>query len=287
MEIKSKTKLLVGILVIASLLFVGKVSAVGSIYDANLTLTFPSASYVISNATTNLVLTIDDLGGVDNYSLANVYAKSLITNATSWIRIATNEANDSTTNFYMQFNSFMLEDGNDYTFNATVFNGTDYILVSNLNIVVDNTLPDAPTISSPARYTTVSSTGTQTFTCAVNNTETTSCTYKIGRSGFNNDLTSTTGTYATNTCTFTKAFSSTADNGEWYWQCTASDGSNTTVSSADGLLVMAMPGSGGGYTPTIGEGILGITEEEGISTGAIIVVILLIGIGIYWYIGKK
>src|SRR3990167_11145551 len=101
MKIRSKRLLLIGILLVTSIFLVNSVSAVGSISSANMTLTFPPASEVINNASVNLVIAIDNLGGIDNYTLANVYAKSTITNATTWINIATNELNDTATNFYM------------------------------------------------------------------------------------------------------------------------------------------------------------------------------------------
>lgn len=142
----------------------------------------------------------------------------------------------------------MLQDSAIWTFNGAC-NSTNNTVVttSNNGITIDNTVPTAPTITSPSTTITITSAGTQTFTSTVTDANTNGCTYTIARGGAisGSDYYSGTGAYATTSCSFTKDFSSTVDNGLWYVYAIATDGTNTT-SSALSTYNVQFVGSGSG-----------------------------------------
>lgn len=164
----------------------------------------------------------------------------------TYLNTTANALNINTT-----FNSVSLEDSNDYTFTAFCTNGTTNTTSSTTGVIISNTVPDAPSALSPVNLNTLTTVGTQTFSSTVTDAKTTGCTYTIYRGGGTSDGTSGTTTYSGNTCSFTKAFSTTADNGNWVWSITAGDGSATNASTSTTLNVQ-LPASGGGLpgTPT-------------------------------------
>jgi len=160
--------------------------------------------------------------------------------------------NDTIFNVNATFDSTSLEDSDDYLVTASCRNLSSDEATDTATITVDNTHPNTPTLS-PADLTTRTTAGTQTFTGTVVDENTTSCTYTIYRGGSPSDGNSGSGTYLTTSCTFTKTFSTSADNGVWWWAVTASDETNTTLSSTYKYTVN-IPGSGGGSQPlTIGD----------------------------------
>lgn len=181
------------------------------------------------------------------------YLRSSSVNQTDWVKVGdfknTSNSNGSVLGSYIT--SRAIEDSNNYEFNATCKNNTDVFHEgTRTGITIDNTIPTAPVSLSPINRNTLSSSSTQTFSATVNDNETTGCTYTIYRGGGTSDGTSGTATYSTTSCSFTKAFTTSNDNGLWLWTITASDGSNTSISNAE--LQVNLPGSGGGLpgTPT-------------------------------------
>ena len=183
------------------------------------------------------------------------YASSASTANSSAVSIGaqTNES-ASATNINMTFDSTILEDSNDYVVYATCFNSTgSETTTSATGVIISNTNPTAPTLT-PADQTTVTATGTQTFTGVVVDATTTGCTYTIYRGGSPSDGDSGTAVYSTTSCTASKAFSTTADNGVWWVTMTATDGTNTA--STTNKINVNLPGLGGGSLPldTTGSG---------------------------------
>ena len=219
------------------LVMIGVVSAAPTV-----TLISPSASSTISGTT---ILNVSVTSPTSNFT-CKFYAKSSSTANNTWSLLAT-QLNTTATTSNTTFDSTVIEDSNDYIFNATCYNDTDtWGSDTNTGITVDNTIPQAPTLS-PSTNTLVTSATTQTFTGTVADENTTGCTYVIGRGGTSlssEDTTSGTATYSGTTCTFTKTFSDQSDNGDWYWYITASDGSNTTDSVTNVLQVQIAPSSG-------------------------------------------
>jgi len=203
----------------------------------------PATSGTLTGATAVLNVTNGTLIEILNCTW---YASSSLTANSTAVSIGaqTNES-ASADHINMTFDSTILEDANNYIVYAQCFNATsNETTVSSTGVIVANTEPTAPTLS-PADYTTRTTSGTQTFTGTVVDAVTTSCTYTIYRDGSPSDGSSGSGVYSGTSCTFTKTFSTSADNGVWWWTVTASDETDTTSSSTYKYNVN-FPGSGGG-----------------------------------------
>lgn len=210
------------------------------------TLSSPASSATI-NGTAILNATITN---VANNFTCSFYAQSTSTSNSSWVILASS-VNGTTINANTTFNTKGLQDSNDYSFNATCSNNTNkWSGGVNTNIVINNSIPTAPASLTPANLNVITASGSQTFSSAVVDVNTTSCTYIIGRGGTSTssaDTTSGTATYSASTCSFTKTFSSSSDSGNWYWYITASDGSDTASSSVNNLQVQLAPVGGTPY----------------------------------------
>lgn len=246
------------------------------------TLVTPASSAVISG---NYVLNVTN-GTMNEIINCTWYAKSVSTANSSYINItllSTNlSASDKDINF--TFDSTLLEDSNDYSIYATCANDT---LIQNTSVAtgvtIDNTIPQAPTLSPSSNSASPQTSAVyQTFSGTVTNKNTTSCTYVIARGGATsgNDYTAGTATYSSSTCSFTKAFNSTADNGDWIWSITASDGTNTTQSSSN-HFVLSLPGSGSAGSDVSGSSSSGSSGNHTWIIGIIVlIVIIVVAIGL-------
>ena len=172
---------------------------------------------IASSLTANTSVTI---GTFDNHSLINV-------NAT--------------------LDTLTLEDANDYLVTASCRNSTNDEASDTATITIDNKVPTAPSSPSPANLGSIITPGTQTFSQTVIGANTTSCTYTLNKNGQDTGVDSISGssTHTGNTCSFTKDFSTSADNGNWCWTQTASDETNTSA-SAQACVSVGIPGSSGG-----------------------------------------
>jgi hypothetical protein len=231
------------LVLVLSVLSFFSVMTVSAAASANLSIAAPAASANLVGGAYSFNCSIDTGFEGENWTAAKIYVKSAaLTANTSWALMAS-IANTTNINYISTINTTKLEDGNDYSFNCTLLNGTKNIDVVRSGLTINNGVPTTPTLS-PATNTLVTSAGTQTFTGTVVDRETTSCAYVIGRGGTSTtsaDTTSGTGNYSGTSCTFTKAFgtstSPTADNGDWYYYVTASDESNTTASAQNVMQV--------------------------------------------------
>lgn len=217
------------------------------------------------------------------------YAKSASTANSSWTSLGTfTNATANPLNINGTFSSSILEDSTDYQFNATCRNSTNSLTsnVGTATVTIDNTIPQAPSSLSPSDKTVKTTSGAQTFSSTVTDANTTSCTYHIARNhaSAGNDYITGTATYSGSTCSFSKTFSTTADNGVWTYGFTASDGTNSTSSSENELQVN-LPGSGGGYLPGTPSGQVGEKEKQGFLV--IVLVVVVLGIILLWLIFKK
>jgi hypothetical protein len=251
------------------------------------TLVKPASSNVISGT---YVLNVTN-GTMNEIINCTWYAKSALTANSSYVAITGLIANvtPSASNISTTFVSTILEDSNDYYVYATCANVT---LVQNTSVasgvVIDNHVPQAPTLSPSSNQDSPRTTAVyQTFSGTVINANTTSCTYTIARGGATSgtDYFSGTAGGSASTCSFTKEFNSTVDNGDWIWSITASDGTNTTTSTNH--FVVSFPGSGGGGNhqqttsgSTNGEG----SKSFGWILGIIIVLIIIFAV---WGLSKK
>ena len=218
------------LLVLGCLLFLSMLMAVSAVtVQDGVTIIKPTAGAYSQNITLQVSNVTSLFNTIENCTF---YIKSAgLTANTSWVNMGTFL---NTTVRYVNgtYNSTYLEDGTDYTLNATCRNQSNDIAYSTVLLTVDNTIPVAPVLT-PANATAITSAQTYTFSGAVTDSKTTACTYTIIRGGATSDDTtnynSGTGTYSTTTCTFTKEFSQ-GNTGTWIWSLTASDGTNSTTS---------------------------------------------------------
>lgn len=257
------------------------ISLVSASYVANgVVFTSPIASATVTGTyILNVTNATTIFGTIHNCTF---YAKSASTGNSSWTNIGF-FTNMTISIVNGSFNSAILEDSNNYYINATCANSTAGFTDAVISgVIIQNTVPTAPSALSPADDSKVINASTQTFSATVNNKTTTSCTYRIDRYGSPSDPKSSSGvaTDGQTTCSFTKTFSTTQDNGVYTWSIVASDGTDTTSTSAD--FVVQIPGTSGGLPPGT------YTTQDGTTTstskdytyyfvgGGIIIAILLI-----------
>lgn len=243
-----------------------------SLVSAATTINTPAASSTVGGATTFNITFTDYADLTNDFINLTIYAMSTSTANSSWSVIGTNNSLNGTASNNESITVIdltdVLEDSNDYIFNVTSTNSTGGQILSqdtNIGITIDQTVPQTPSVSSPADGTLVSSSTTQTFTYTVTDSNTTLCTYTIYRGGSPSDGTAGTGTYSGTSCSFSSAFTDTTDNGDWYVTATASDGTNT--SSTMTHFLVQLPGAGSGYVPpgstSAGGGSVPPTEQSG------------------------
>ena len=228
-------------LAVFSLMFLFAISLVSA--AEVVTLVSPSTSGTLSGATALLNASIANPEG--NFT-CTFYAMSSLTANSSWEQIGQIE-NETAEVANITFDSNVLQDANNYQFNVSCGNSTEeYADVLTTSVTIDNTVPQTPSLS-PSDLTEITSSTTQTFTGTVTGENTTSCTSTIARGGASsgNDYSTPTVTHSSNSCTFTKAFTSTSDNGVWYWTITASDETNTSTSTTNKIVVSLSPANGG------------------------------------------
>jgi len=275
------------LLLVTMLCVVLSVSMVVAMESANVTIVTPSASGSLTGATALWNISFVTGFEAENWTSANVYLSSAsLTANTTEVQLVTAQTNETDLNINGTIDTTGLEDANDYVIKFQIMNGTDEINITRTGITIQNTIPQTPTLS-PASQTGITTSTTQTFTGAVTDANTTSCTYTIARGGATSgqDYISGTGTYSGSSCTFTKAFSSTLDNGVWDWTITASDETDTT-SSTTNKIVVSLPGAGGGY---VGGGTQDGSSQDGIGAGTIVLIIfgiLALG-GVVYFIVKN
>lgn len=272
-------KKLIGLALVMTFVLVSLVS-----FTSAITLLTPASSGKISgtywfNVSLNGADLVNQVG-MWNCSI-NLKSASLTANSTYTLvgNLSTNVTNGIGTN--VSQGAFSLsnkyEDANDYIVNVTCSNDTTkFAQTTTSGITVDYTVPVAPSSLSPADLTQITSATTQTFSGTVVDNKTTSCTYIIGRGGISTDsadTTTTSGTYSTTSCSFTKTFSDTDDNGIWYWRLTASDETNTTDSGVNTIQVNIPPVGGSGTPTTTGTG---TTTSAGVSSNTVLWIVGII-----------
>lgn len=238
---KSNTIILTFLIASILLAMIGTVSASSAVT----TLRTPASSATITGAST-LNVTIANPDG--NYS-CKFYAKSASTANSSWglVKLETNASSEySAISLNTTFSSLVLQDSNDYIFNATCFNDTTIwpTVATATGITIDNTDPSAATARTPATNSLVTSAGTQTFSGTVIDSNTTGCTLKLGINGGN--LQTYTMTYSTSTCSYDyTGFSDSSINENYQWYIISSDGTDTATSDSNVIQVQITPTAGG------------------------------------------
>ena len=187
----------------------------------NFTLELPATF----NGTTNCNATIVSVGG-----LTNVSTRYLI-NATNGSTVEINAVSDLMFNRTITFNSNAVQDVNDYNLSFICSNrsGDYYQFVNLSNIIVDNTLPTAPSSLTSAEQT------SDDFTISATVTESNTVRCRLEwisvapTSGVDPSVASSSGT-----CSFSIA---DASDGEYSYKVHASDRSNETQSATQKIMV--------------------------------------------------
>ena len=265
-------------LILLSIFFLSLISATVT------TLTPASSATISATATWNASGTV----GFWNMMNCSLWGSSvaLTANTTSVLlqTVSNNSATGGGANATWLNGSFVtstFEDGNDYQLFTQCNNLSNIQQNSSANtaIIVNNTVPTAPSSLTPATDTLRTSSGTITFSSTVTNAETTSCTYVINRAKSSSDSKSASGTatYSASTCSFTKAFSGSNDNGIYSWTITASDGTETTTSGETNYNVQ-LAGGGGGIPQDS-------TPQK--SNKILIIILVIVGLALLLNKGKK
>lgn len=210
-----------------------------SLSSAAVTLNRPAASSGMGGAGISFNVTVPETDSGTNFT-CKLYAQSTLTANSSWVLLATAHNNTAGGGLVNQtnssFSSLVLEDANNYQFNATCWNQTNWIDDAvNTAVTVDNTIPQAPTSLSPTSDTD----GSVDFSATVTSANTTSCTLFFPN--LNPGSSSYSMTHSGGTCTAT--VNPMAEQG-YDWYVRASDETNTTDSSTENVRVDLSTSSG-------------------------------------------
>lgn len=178
--------------------------------------TLPSSSSIIGG----IVSLNATLNTTSWYNITYQIQSGGLTANTSWANICVNLTVNSSA---CSFDTSVVEDGTDYSIRAYQDSATANIEQTSSSLRVDNTVPTAPTDLTSASQTSSSFTLSSTVT----GSRTTSCTMAwSGSSPLGGSVPS--GTHSGNTCSFSIT---SANEGDYGYTVTASDGTNTTTSS--------------------------------------------------------
>lgn len=281
--------LLLGFLFFMSVFFLSFVSSASGMTADNVTIVTPGASGTLTGGSAVFNCSLQAGYEAENWTRVRVYLQSAgkTANTTEALAVSGWILNTTSLDLNGTLNSTWFEDGNDYTFKCQLWNGTNYINKTRTGITVNNTVPVAPTIS-PVDQTVRSTAGTQTFTGTVTDSKTTSCTYTIYRQGSSSDGNAGSGSYSGSSCTFSKTFSTSADNGNWYVTITASD-ENDRASTTTHYVVNIPGAGGGGNRPLSVAGEEGTTILSGDNSFWIVfgIVIVILGVIVFLILRKK
>jgi len=250
---KSKNMHLLGLMV----LFVLSISF--AFVSATTTIVAPANSATVSGSTLFNITTTDATDSSADLVNVSIYGKSSLTANNTWSLLAQNNSLNLTDSGNYSINTIdlsVLEDANNYIFNVTIINATDGGFLgsdTNTGVTIDNTGPQTPSITTHTNQQTITTSGTQTFSYTFTDANTPSCTYTINRQNSASDSKSAlgSGTYLTSTCSFTKTFSDTTDNGLYYVVATASDETNSTASGST-IINVQLPATNGGLPSGVG-----------------------------------
>lgn len=217
-----------------AIMFLSLVSAVST---ATLTAPADSAS-LTGTKILNSTLTGYTFNPGDTLVNITWYAKSASTANSSWVILNQSlNVNLTVTNASgVTFNSLVLEDSNDYIFNVTFYNYTNFIAGdTSTGVVLQNSVPITPTSITP----TTDDDGSFTISSTVAGLNTTGCT--LAFEGSNPGSASYTMTHSGNTCT--QIFSGVSDL-IYKFKITASDGTDTATTGLQSLSVSRTTSAG-------------------------------------------
>ncbi|MHA1867823.1 MAG: hypothetical protein ACTSXD_07130 [Candidatus Heimdallarchaeaceae archaeon] len=272
---KGTNLLLASVLVVtlASIFSIGSVSAAD--FGVNVSFVTPSASARISDGYVANVTNIT----FDAMVNCSFYVKSAaLTANTTWALLNGTAENESLTHVAAVLPSALIvEDGTDYTLNATCRNSSNDLAYATVAITIDNTIPTTPTLSPTDQ--TVDTDGTINFTATLAGENTTSCTLYFD--GTNPGSTSYTMNHVGDTCSYTLTG---IPETTYKWYVENSDGTNTTNSATNTVNIDTDHSNIAVITDEVDEEGFAIDSGDGIQDlmipTVIIGVIVLIGIWI-------
>lgn len=222
---KLNKKSLLFVLLLGIIFSVSFVSAASGASSSNVTIVLPGVAGTLTE--TAYVFNCSMHAGYEeeNYTTGYIYMKSASTANSSWATMKDAFDNTTAVDFNGTLDSSAVEDANDYIFNCTLWNGTDYISATRTGLTIDNTVPTAASSLSPSNNI-IDTDGTVNFTGTATDSETISCTLNFV--GTNPGYSSYIGVYSTTSC----SYQLTAIPEQTYnWYITLSDGTNTTKST--------------------------------------------------------
>jgi hypothetical protein len=195
--------------------------------------------------TVNLPVASTSKGGTWTWNVTGALPQSL--NCTPYIKSQAATANTtyvkanntrfnttvSQTSFQDTFNSSRFEDGSDYLFYVQCFNSTNHSESSStVAIVIDNTVPVAPSSLAPVNNKVEDTTNDIVFSATVTDSKTTGCSliFTVANPG----ETSYAMTYSASTCSYTL---NKMPDQVYSYLIRATDGLNTTDSATQALEV--------------------------------------------------
>ena len=216
------------------------------------------------------------------------YAQSSATANTTWARLSptiTNTTANQLSLWNATFDTRVLQDGNNYIFNASCANNSNAYTntVTTASVTVDNGRPPAPTALTP----TTDTDGSVAFSATVTDENTTAC--RLIFIGQNPGSLQYATTYSTTTCSHTL----TIPEGTYTYRFQASDGTNFS-NSTDQTLAVDVPSSAGAVAylasqknaESLGGAAFAIDSGSGLggSNGKVIWIIvgILGAIGLLW-----
>lgn len=250
------------------------------------TLKIPASSGVVSGATVGQTLntTFDTFTNVTSctwYASSSSTANSTATNISS---VANSSVNPAFLNFTL-WDTTKLEDSNDYSVYASCTNFSSVVANStpNTNIVIENTIPQAPTSLLPVASSTDDD-GNVVFSGIVTGANTTSCLlFFVNGPNINGPV--QTMTHSGNTCNLTI-------NGipeqTYNYIIQASDGTNRTNATSTAFNVGLQTSSNYLFQ---GNKNIQVNEDKSLSVASgkvpIFVIVILIIIAIAFWISRK
>ncbi|MDD5651205.1 MAG: hypothetical protein PHF86_12450 [Candidatus Nanoarchaeia archaeon] len=290
MRCKNKVflRFVVGIFLLLTLSSI--VSSADIISSTNITIAIPTASGIMKGASAWYNATLITGYEAQNWTRSRVYLQSASLGTTT-LYVGSYTINQSDLEFNGTIDTNQVYDATDYTITVQLWNGTTYVNNTRSGITIDNGVPVAPTSLLPTSDTD----GTVNFSATVVDANVTACTIYFVNG--NPGSSSYTMVYSGSGCSYNMA---SVPEKTYTWYVSASDGSNSTISSTKSteVDVASLSGTAGAIfvaseeKDITGARTLSLAGEGTVGSTAIgwiigIAVFIAIIVGIILYLKKK
>ena len=256
------------------------------------TLVSPASGAVANNASGTAILNASFATPALNYTVCTFHIDSQLSNATTYVQILNISGDTQKTGMSTNasinttFNTKMFQDASDIRMYTTCNTTNDTFATSTVvtGIIINNTVPIAPTAITPATKT-MDTDGSVTFAgTGLIDENTTACTLNLYVGA--TKIESHAMTYSTTSCSLTRSI----NDGSYYWTITASDGLDTREGNRNELNVNIdkeyHPIPAEVYQEAVKTSISSTQTEQKKLDIKTIAIILVIMFGL-WYIIKK